>query len=153
MSPINRLPCSLQLAGIRFEKLAFEPLPSAACAPNALDQPAAAQPGSLLIRGLLMRSASNAAGGGGQVQAATAQPPPSLNSLLEAALPPRCTLRHLELSFCGLNGVSLQRLPAIARLETLIVRQCWTKGGMACPAGWDADALLLWCCLLLHNSV
>lgn len=48
-------------------------------------------------------------------------------------MPLRCTLQHLVLSNCGLDAVSLERLPAIACLESLELRQCLCVGGMDGP--------------------
>ena len=140
----------MQLEGLRFQKLAFKPLPSAgdgasaADASSAEDQPDACQPGSLLIDGVILDPEAyahaanhlNANGGNADAQqapAAPAQPPMPLNSLLEGALPPHYSLRQLELAGCVLHVAALQHLPAIARLESLTVRRCWAAGGMAAP--------------------
>ena len=67
---------------------------------------------------------------GGQVQGVPAQHPPSLNSLLAAALPPRFYLRQLELRDCCLDAVSLRQLPVLSSLQRLDVKGCWTANGM-----------------------
>ena len=77
----------------------------------------------------------DANGGGGQLQGPHAAPaqPELLNSLVEAALPPSCTLQHLELSCCLLDTVSLQHLPALSNLQQLDVKACWAADGMDAP--------------------
>ena len=86
--------------------------------PSAQGQHADAQPGSLYVEGLQLQTLD--AGGGAP-----------LNSFLEAALPPRSTLLGLELYCCSLGAPPLQRLPAIARLESLDVGKCQCTGSMA----------------------
>lgn len=124
------------------QEVTFEPLLSAVgghpAERNTQERPIADQPGSLLIDGLpvAVQPMVNAGGEADEDQEAPAdpeQPLPPLNALLKAAVPPSHTLQQLVLSSCCLGTVSLQQLPALLRLHSLEVRQCWSTDGMDAP--------------------